>query len=178
MRLLCGVLELVTTLLRCIRAFFRSRNEQALVELALRQQLATYAQKGTKPRMTPFDRAFWVFLSQIWSGWKETLAIVQPDTVVRWHRKGFKLYWQSISKRGPGRPPVPLEVQALIRRFTNENDWRVLSRHSAAHATNPEARRPGSRPSLPPRRAPSGRAKASRTCRDRAQKPCDSGIPR
>jgi hypothetical protein len=96
-----------------------------LVELALRQQLATYTQKGSKPRITPADRAFWVFLSQVWSGWKEILVIVQLDTVVRWHRKGFRLYWRSISKRGPGRPPIPVEVQALIRRFANENGWRA-----------------------------------------------------
>jgi hypothetical protein len=64
---------------------FRSRNEPALVELALRQQLATYAQKGPRPRITPVDRAFCVFLSQFWSGWKETLVIVQPETVV--HRR-------------------------------------------------------------------------------------------
>ncbi len=93
---------LPTTFLRCIPAFFRSRNKRALVEFALHQQLATYTQKGTRPSISPADRAFWVFLSQIWSGWKETLVIVQPDTVVRWHRKGFRFYWRSISKRGPG----------------------------------------------------------------------------
>jgi putative transposase len=112
-------------LLRCTPAFFRSRNEQALIELALRQQLATYALKGPKPRITPLDRAFWAFLSRTWSGWKEVLVIVQPDTVVRWHRKGFRLYWRLISKRGPGRPPIPIEVQTLIRRFANENGWRA-----------------------------------------------------
>ena len=80
------LLKLATTLLRCIPAFFRCRNEQALVELALREQLATYSQRGPKPRIAPVDRAFWVLLSQIWSGWKDTLVIVQPDTVVRWHR--------------------------------------------------------------------------------------------
>jgi putative transposase len=84
------LLKLATTLLRCIPAFFRSRNNQALVELALPQQLATYTQKGSKPRITPADRAFWVFLSQVCSGWRETLVIVQPDTVVLWHRKGFQ----------------------------------------------------------------------------------------
>ena len=93
-------LKLATTFLRCIPAFFRSRNEQALVELALRQQIATYTQGGAKPRITPADRAFGVLLSQIWSGWKESLVIVQPDTVVRWQRRGFRLYWRSISKRG------------------------------------------------------------------------------
>ena len=119
------LLNFAMLLLRCIPAFFRSRNEQALIELALRQQLATYALKGSRPEIAPVDRAFWVFVSQIWSGWKETLVIVQPETVVRWHRKGFRLYWRSISKRGPGRPPIPAEVRVLIRRFANENGWRA-----------------------------------------------------
>ncbi len=119
------LLKLITILLRCIPAFFRSRSDQALVELALRQQLATFAQKGHRPRITPADRGFWVFLSQVWPGWKDTLVIVQPETVARWHRKGFRLYWRSISKRGPGRLPIPAEVQALIRRFANENGWRA-----------------------------------------------------
>ena len=108
------LLKFVTLLLRCIPAFFRSRNNQAIVELALRQQLATFALKGRKPRITPVDRAFWIFLSQTWSGWKDALVIVQPNTIVRWHRKGFRLYWRSISKRGPGRSPIPVEVQLML----------------------------------------------------------------
>ena len=115
------LLKLTTIFLRCIPAFFRSRNEQVTVELALRQQLATFTEKGRRPRITPADRGFWVLLSQMWSGWKEALVIVQPDTVVRWHRKGFRLYWRSISNRGPGRPPIRAEAQALIRRFADEN---------------------------------------------------------
>ena len=119
------LLKLATILLRCIPAFFRSRNKQALVELALRQQLASFARKGRRPRISPADRVFWVFLSRSWLEWKEILVFVQPETVARWHRKGFRLYWRAISKRGPGRPPIPLEVQALIRRFSNENGWRA-----------------------------------------------------
>jgi len=119
------LLKFATALFRCIPAFFRSRNEQALIELALRQQLATYAQRGPEPRITAVDRAFWAFLSRSWSGRKEVLVIVQPDTVVRWHRKGFRLYWRFISRPGPGRPPIPVEVKTLIRRFANENGWRA-----------------------------------------------------
>jgi putative transposase len=119
------LLKLATIFLRCIPAFFRSRSKQAIVELALRQQLATFAEKGRRPRITPSDRGFWVFLSKVLSEWKEILVIVQPETVVRWHRKGFRLYWRSISKPGPGRPPISAEVQALIRRFANENGWRA-----------------------------------------------------
>ncbi len=118
-------LNFAMLLLCCGPALFRGRSEQALVELALRQQLTTYTQKGPKPRITPADRTFWILLSQLWSGWRGALVIVQPDTVARWHRKGFRLYWQSISKRGPGQPPIPAEVQVLIRRFANENDWRA-----------------------------------------------------
>jgi hypothetical protein len=118
---------LTSALLRCSLAFFRSRNEQAIIELTLRQQLATYAQTRSKPELTPLDRAFWVALFRFWPRWKDTLAIVKPDTVVRWHRKGFRLYWRSISKRGPGRPPISEEVQALIRRLAGENGWLALS---------------------------------------------------
>ena len=57
------LLKLATVFLRRFPAFFRSRNKQALVELALRRQLATYTQKGPKPRITPVNRDFWVSLS-------------------------------------------------------------------------------------------------------------------
>jgi transposase InsO family protein len=118
-----ALLNLLTALSRCALAFIRSRKEQAIVELALRQQLATYAQKQRKPTLALVDRAFWVALFRFWPGWKEVLVIVKPDTVIRWHRKGFRLYWRSISKRGPGRPPISEEVQALIRRLAGENGW-------------------------------------------------------
>ena len=88
-----ALLKLTLALLRCSVAFFRRRNEQALVELALRQQLATYAQKQSKPKLMPIDRAFWAALFRFWPRWKDALVIVKPDTVVRWHRKGFRLYW-------------------------------------------------------------------------------------
>ena len=68
-----ALLNLGTILPQCFLAFFRSRAEQAIIELALRQQLPTYAQTGPKPRITPADRVFWVFLSRLWSSWKETL---------------------------------------------------------------------------------------------------------
>ncbi len=98
-----ALLNLTAALLRCALAFIRSRNEQAIVELTLRQQLATYAQTGSKPKLTPLDRAFWVALFRFWPHWRDTLVIVKPDTVIRWHRKGFRLYWRAISKRGPTR---------------------------------------------------------------------------
>ncbi len=76
-----ALLLLISALLRCSLAFFRSHNEQVIIELALRQQLATYARKQSKPRLTPLDRAFWVALSRLWSPWRDTLVIVKPDTL-------------------------------------------------------------------------------------------------
>ncbi len=68
-----ALLTFAMLFLRCVLAIFRSRREQAVVELALRQQLTAYARMGSKPGLTPLDRAFWVALSQAWSGWKEAL---------------------------------------------------------------------------------------------------------
>ena len=70
-------------LLRCLPALLRTRTDQAMVELALRQQLVTYAHKGSRPRITSLDRAFWVVLSRLWPRWKDVLCIVKPDTVIR-----------------------------------------------------------------------------------------------
>ncbi len=84
-----ALLNFAMLLLGCVLAFFRSRREQAIVELALRQQLATYAKTRPKPKLTPLDRAFWVALFRLWSHWEDALVIVKPDTVIRWHRKGF-----------------------------------------------------------------------------------------
>ncbi len=86
-----ALLNLTTLLFCCTAALFRSRKEQVIIEVALRQQLATYAQTRSKPRLTPLDRAFWVALFRFWPRCKEVLVIVKPDTVVRWHRKGFRL---------------------------------------------------------------------------------------
>jgi hypothetical protein len=85
------LLRFATLLLPCILAFFRTRKERAIVELALRQQLAAYAQRRPRPRLTFLDRAFWVALHRLWPRRKEVLVFVKPETVVRWHRKGFRL---------------------------------------------------------------------------------------
>lgn len=125
-----ALLHFLALVFRCDPALIQSQGEQAVVELALRQQLATYSQKKVRPRITPLDRAFWVALFRFWSRWKRVLIIVKPDTVVRWHRKGFKLYWRWISKRGPGRPPLTAEVRELIQRFAAENGWGVRKIHA------------------------------------------------
>ena len=110
-----ALLRFATLPLRCILAFFRTRKKQAIVELALRQQLATYARARTRPRLTSLDRAFWVALHQLWPRWREVLVIVQPETVMRWHRQGFRFYWRWKSRpRRPGRPRISREIRDRI----------------------------------------------------------------
>ena len=112
-------------ILRSVLALFRSRQDQAVVELALRQQIAIFSQRHPRPRLSTLDRAFWVALSRLWPRWKNALVIVQPETVVRWHRKGFRRYWRSISTPGPGRPPIAEEIRRLIVQMATENPWRA-----------------------------------------------------
>ncbi len=119
------LLILLISILRSVRALFRSREEQAIVELALRQQLAVYSQDRPRPRLSPLDRAFWVALSRLWPLWKDHLVVVRPETVMRWHRQGFRRYWRSISTPGPGRPPISKEIRELIIRMATENCWRA-----------------------------------------------------
>jgi putative transposase len=119
------LLQFLTTVIRSLFALFRSRQEQAIVELALRQQLAVYAQRHPRPRLAPLDRAFWVALARVWPRWKSALIVVQPETVVRWHREGFRRCWRSISTPGPGRPPISEETRHLIMRMATENPWRA-----------------------------------------------------
>jgi len=120
-----AVASLAISILHSALALFRGRQEQAIVELALRQQLAVYAQRHRRPRLSPLDRAFWVALSRFWPRWRSALLVVQPDTVIRWHREGFRRYWRSISVPGPGRPPLSEDTRTLIVRMATENRWRA-----------------------------------------------------
>ena len=100
------------------------RTQRALVleNLALRHQLIVLRRSTPRPRLRPSNRLFWVLLSRLWHGWAEAVAIVQPETVIRWHRTGFKLLWTWKSRqRGPGRPAVAPELRALIRRMAEAN---------------------------------------------------------
>ena len=75
-----------------------------------------------RPKLTSPDRFLWACLSRIWKSWRSTLVIVKPETVVAWHRKGFRLFWTWKVRHGqPGRPVVDREVRDLIRRMCREN---------------------------------------------------------
>ena len=76
----------------------RSRHNLLLEILSLRQQLGVLKQKRPQPQFTISDKLFWVTLRRLWPRWKQALILVQPETVVRWHRAGFKLYWTWLSR--------------------------------------------------------------------------------
>jgi hypothetical protein len=102
---------------------FSSRRDLLVENLALRQQLSVMVRKQPRRRLTFPDKIFWTTLSRFWSGWKRAIVIVQPETVVRWHRAGFKLYWKWISRRrmSMGRRPTSKELRELIFRMVAEN---------------------------------------------------------
>src|SRR5882757_5845439 len=77
---------------------FLTRRMLLLENIALRQQLAALKRRRPRPRLTVFDKLFWVFARKYWSGWKQALIVVNPETVVRWYRLGFALYWRVVSK--------------------------------------------------------------------------------
>jgi putative transposase len=103
----------------------RSRRDLIFENLALRQQLAAFMTKERKPTIRSFDRAFWVILRQLWSRWATALVIVKPETVIRWHREGFRLFWRRRSRAGRprGRPAVEPKIRELVRRMRDENGW-------------------------------------------------------
>jgi len=115
------MLHLLYALLATARSSLKSQRELALENLALRQQLATLHRKTKRPRLTHADRAFWVALRRLWPDWQNALLIVKPETVIRWHRKGFKLYWTWKSRHRSGRPPIDAQLRMLIRRMAQEN---------------------------------------------------------
>ena len=123
------MIRLLTASVAALLSGLRSRRELVLENLALRQQLATVLQKR-RPRIRPADRAFWVVLRRLGSGRSDAIAIVKPETVIRWHRAGFALYWKWLSKgKAPGRPALAREVGDLVRRMARENGWGATRIH-------------------------------------------------
>src|SRR5258708_11807593 len=94
----------------------RARRSLLLENLALRQQLAVLKRRHPRPRLDLLDKLFWVVVRRFWSGWQQSLIAVTPETVVRWHRGGFRLYWKLISKprRPTDKPHTSQQVHALI----------------------------------------------------------------
>jgi putative transposase len=117
------MLIFLTTLLAALRAILRARAALELENLALRHQIGVLQRSATRrPGLTAGDRMLWVFLSRVWCDWRSALAIVRPETVVAWHRAGFRLFWTWKVRRGhPGRPLISREVRDLIRKMCRQN---------------------------------------------------------
>ena len=115
-------MSVVISVLHTLQFLVRSRAVLHLEILALRHQLAV-ANRCRRPRLrfTTIDRALWAWLSQRWHGWNAALHVVQPATVLAWHRRGFRLLWTWKSRHRTGRPGVPADVRALIREMSTVN---------------------------------------------------------
>ncbi len=116
------MLSVLLSLLVAIRRTLRSRVALQLEILALRHQLQVLERSRPRQvRLTPLDRLFWAWLSRIWREWRAALVIVRPETVISWHRRGFRLFWAWKSRRRFGRPTVPPDLRALIRTMSEAN---------------------------------------------------------
>ncbi len=115
-------MSVLRVLFALIRNILADRAELVTENLALRQQLAILEHKSKRPRLRKRDRIFWAWLSRLWPNWQSALLIVQPETVVRWHQQGFRIYWRWKSRsRKSGRPKIYAEIRKLIRRMSREN---------------------------------------------------------
>jgi len=116
------VITIVLHLFRLLPFLIGGHRQLALENLALRQQLAVYKRTTPRPRLHTIDRLFWAGLARVWTGWRQALVIVSPDTVLRWQRRRFREYWTRLSGRSRGgRPPVSIEVAALVRTMATAN---------------------------------------------------------
>ena len=108
-----------------LRSFFLTQPALIAENVILRQQLGVLKRSVPRARIKPRDRVFWVLVSRLLPNWRSLLVIVQPETVLRWHRLGWRLFWRRKSGGG-GRPRIAQEAQELIARLSKENrTWRA-----------------------------------------------------
>jgi putative transposase len=114
--------SLFVALFALVASSFRTRAALQAEILALRHQLAVCQKNAPRRlRLHRCDRLLWVVLYRFWSGWRRALQMVQPDTVLRWHRRAFAWHWTRKSRRLPGRPEVAANIRDLIRRMSQAN---------------------------------------------------------
>jgi transposase InsO family protein len=113
------ILRLLTDLVDLIALSAIPRRSIEAENLFLRRELALYQERGVKPRrVDAATRVSLALLSRLFD-WRDALVVVRPETLIRWHRAGWRLFWRCKSR--PGRPPIPLELRQLIRRMATEN---------------------------------------------------------
>jgi putative transposase len=116
------MVSVVFSFLASVRGRARSRTALQLEVLALRHQLQVLERsRPRRLRLSRADRILWVCLSRVWTEWRVALVIVKPETVIGWHRQGFRLFWTWKSSHRAGRPAVPADVRNLIRTMSKAN---------------------------------------------------------
>ena len=110
-------------LLAAIRSLLWSRARLQAEVLALRHQLLVLKRQcaGRRVHFRTSDRVLWSWLSRLWLGWRQGLLLVRPETVIRWHRQGFRLYWRWKSGRRVGQPAIPVDIRDLVRTISRDN---------------------------------------------------------
>ena len=112
------------SLLLTLRGMARSRAALHLEVLALRHQLEVLQRSQSRRlRLVQADRWLWTWLSRVWTAWRTALVIVKPETVMAWHRRGFRFVWTWKSRRRTGRPTAPADLRALIRTMSQTNPF-------------------------------------------------------
>jgi putative transposase len=115
-------MSVLVSLLLTVRGCVRSRAALQIEVLALRHQLHVLERsRSRRLGLTRADRLLWVWLSRVWNDWRAALFIVRPETVIAWHRRGFRVFWTWKSRRRLGRPTVPVDVRTLIRTMSAAN---------------------------------------------------------
>ncbi len=120
MYLYSDILHVVIDVIAFGQNLVRSRSALAAENLFLRKQLTFFVEREQTPRRTDNATRFTMATLSWLFDWREALVVVKPDTLIRWHRKGFRLFWQWKS-RPKGRPPVPVDLQKLIMQMATSN---------------------------------------------------------
>ncbi len=113
--------ELLLLVIQTAGAAIRRRNDLILENLLLRHQLQVALRPKRRLSLRRRDRLLWVLAQQLRPDWRRYLLYVRPETVIRWHRAGWRLYWRWRSRTRLGRPRLPAEVRALIRQMASDN---------------------------------------------------------
>jgi hypothetical protein len=117
--LACTLLMLLMDAWRFLRLCLRPSPGPVVEDIFLRKQLALYQERQIKPRRTTHATRMALIWLARWFNWRQAIVIVQPATLIRWHRQGFRVFW--LWKSRSGRPPIPVDLQALIRRMAWDN---------------------------------------------------------
>lgn len=108
----------------------RSKTQLQLENVYLRKQIEILKRSSTTCEIENYDRLFFAVLKNLIFNWKNNLYIIKPETVIKWHRKGFKLYWTIKSRKKNGKPKIDEEIRILIRQMALENPmWGVPRIH-------------------------------------------------